>query len=44
MFFVTPGWFPTLATLDRLSELTSDDLPTLGSPTIPTLMDCFRPP
>mmetsp|Transcript_54580 Transcript_54580/g.173408 ORF Transcript_54580/g.173408 Transcript_54580/m.173408 type:complete len:249 (+) Transcript_54580:325-1071(+) len=35
---VTPAVPPTLATLARLRELMSEDLPTLGKPTIPTVM------
>jgi len=36
---VKPGVAPTPQTLLRLSELISDDLPTLGKPMTPTLMD-----
>ncbi len=34
---------PTCATFALLSELMSDDLPTLGSPTTPTVMLVFMP-
>jgi hypothetical protein len=33
----------TCATLARLSELMSDDLPTLGRPTTPTVMAVLMP-
>ena len=34
-----PGVAPTPHTLLRLSELMSEDLPTLGKPITPTLID-----
>ena len=38
-----PGVFPTAAAArERFSELISEDLPTLGKPTIPTVMAVFK--
>lgn len=37
------GSLLTCATRARLSELMSDDLPTLGRPTTPTVMDVLMP-
>ena len=40
---VIPGVLPTAAALRlRFSELISDDLPTFGKPTIPTVMAVLR--
>jgi len=38
MLFVKPGVLPVAAAFDLFSELISDDLPTFGKPTIPTVM------
>lgn len=39
---VKPGVEPTPTARVRMSELMMDDLPTLGKPTIPTVMAVFR--
>ena len=41
--FVIPGVFPTAAALrERFRELIRDDFPTLGNPTIPTVIAVFK--
>ena len=40
---VTPGALPTCATRARLRLLMSDDLPTFGRPTTPTVIEALPP-
>jgi hypothetical protein len=44
IFLVTPGVFPTTAAFDRFMLLITDDFPTFGNPTIPTVISCLADP